>query len=127
VPGRNAIESRVGNLKLKEVIVEVELEIDDKIYTVNVPNILIEKAEDFFTKMDADMDKGWQMSRSWVSDPDQTQRCQIVADKLLTAITSENESYASLLCAYILKAKPLTKRIQINTNGEIQGNGFYNS
>ena len=102
----------------------MELEIDDKTYSVTVPNILLEKADDFFVKMDADMDNGWQMSRNWVPDPDQTQRCQIVADKLLTAITSENESYASLLCAYILKAKPETKRILINTNGEIQGNEF---
>ena len=103
---------------------EVELEIDDKSYTVTVPKALIEEAEDFFVKMDADMDDGWQMSRCWIPKPDQTQRCQIVADKLLTAITSENESYASLLCAYILKAKPATKRILLNTDGEIQGNGF---
>jgi len=28
------------------------------------------------------------------------------------------------MCAYILKIKPTTRRIQINTDGEIQGNEF---
>jgi hypothetical protein len=28
------------------------------------------------------------------------------------------------MCAYILKAKPTTRRIRINTDGEIQGNEF---
>ena len=36
--------------------------------------------------MDQDMDAGWQMSRDWVDNPSREQRCQIVADKLLTAL-----------------------------------------
>jgi len=103
---------------------ELTIEFDDKSYSINVPVTLVDEAQDFFDKMDRDMDAGWQMSRWWVPDPDQTQRCQIVADKLLTAITDQNEAYAELLCAYILKTKPATRRIRINTDGEIQGNEF---
>ena len=96
-------------------------------YSINVPASLMVEAQDFFTKMDKDMNCGWQMSRWWVPDPDENQRCQIVADKLLTAMTKNDESLAQLMCAYILKTKPTTRRIQINTDGEIQGNEFMDS
>jgi len=102
----------------------ITVEINDKSYSLEVPESLPVEAREFFDKMDLDMDKGWQMSRWWVPDPDQTQRCQIVADKLLTAIQTENNEYALLMCAYILKAKPTTGHIKINTDGEIQGNEF---
>jgi hypothetical protein len=59
-----------------------------------------------------------------VPDPDQNQRCQIVADKLLTAMQKNDEEFALMMCAYILKSKPDTRRIRINTEGEIQGNEF---
>ena len=104
--------------------VELIIEFDDKSYSINVPVTLVSEAQDFFEKIDSDMDCGWQMSRWWVPDPDETQRCQIVADKLLTAMTNRDESYAKLMCAYILKTKPATRRIHINTDGEIQGNEF---
>ena len=103
---------------------ELIIEFDDKSYSINVPVTLINEAQGFFAKMDRDMDAGWQMSRWWVPDPDETQRCQIVADKLLTAMSKNDESFAQLMCAYILKIKPTTRRIQINTDGEIQGNEF---
>jgi hypothetical protein len=100
------------------------IEIDDKSYTLDVPETLGIEAADFFEKMDNDMNCGWQMSRWWVPDPDQTQRCQIVADKLLTAMQHENREFALLMAAYILHHMPATRRIRINTDGEIQGNEF---
>ncbi len=103
---------------------ELTIEFDDKCYSLNVPESLVREAQDFFAKMDRDMDNGWQMSRWWVPDPDETQRCQIVADKLLTAMTNQDEAYAKLMCAYILRSKPATRRIKINTDGELQGNDF---
>jgi len=108
----------------RENDLELTIEFDDKCYSLNVPESLVSEARDFFEKMDMDMNNGWQMSRWWVPDPDETQRCQIVADKLLTAMTNQDEPYAKLMCAYILKAKPATRRIHINTDGEIQGNEF---
>ena len=90
-----------------------------------MPATLAGEAGDFFARMDRDMDGGWQMSRWWVPDPDATQRCQIAADKLLTAIQKNNTEAALMMCAYILNSKPDTRRICINTDGEIQGNEFY--
>ncbi|MEM7565330.1 MAG: hypothetical protein AAF353_20175 [Pseudomonadota bacterium] len=103
---------------------QVIVEFDDKSYSVEVPDNLPEDAQDYFTRIDQDMDRGWQMSRWWVPDPDITQRCQIVADKLLTALQQENREYAMLMCAYILRHKPETVRISLNTDGQIQGNQF---
>ena len=54
----------------------------------------------------------------------QNQRCQIVADKLLTAMHNNDQKFALLMCGYILHSKPATRRIRINTDGEIQGNEF---
>ncbi len=108
----------------QQSIVELTIEFDDKCYSINVPETLLSEAREFFEKMDMDMNAGWQMSRWWVPDPDETQRCQIAADKLLTAMSNHNEQLAQLMCAYILRAKPSTRRIQINTDGEIQGNEF---
>jgi hypothetical protein len=102
----------------------VSIEIDDKSYILNVPEALSLEAVEFFEKMDSDMNCGWQMSRWWVPDPDQNQRCQIVADKLLTAMQQENSEFALLMAAYILHHKPDTRRIRVNTEGEIQGNEF---
>jgi hypothetical protein len=103
---------------------QVSVDIDDKSYVLDVPAALLLEAVDFFEKMDRDMNCGWQMSRWWVPDPDQTQRCQIVADKLLTAMQQENNEYALLMAAYILHNKPDTRRIRLNIEGEIQGNEF---
>ena len=104
---------------------KITVEIDDKSYELDVPAGLADEAQDFFQRMDADMDRGWQMSRWWVPDPDMTQRCQIAADKLLTAIQKNNSEAALMMCAYILNKMPATRRIRVNTAGEIQGNEFY--
>jgi hypothetical protein len=104
--------------------IALRIEVDDKSYRIEVPEALIDEGADFFARMDGDMDNGWQMSRWWVPCPDETQRCQIVTDKLLTALTTEDKDYAVLMCAYVLRTKPLTKCIRVNTDGEIQGNEF---
>ena len=102
----------------------VEIEYDEASVSMEVPSELLIEAKDYFDKLDSDMDRGWQMSRWWVPDLDAVQRCQVVADKLLAAIQDANEQYASLLCAYILCKLPNTRRILINTQGQIQGNEF---
>ena len=103
----------------------LKLTIDDQTYNIEVPEQLIEEARDFYAKMDQDMDRGWQMSRFWVDEPDLYQRCQIVADKLLTAMQKDDWQMAQLMCAYILSKKPATRRISLNIDGEIQGNEFF--
>ena len=93
--------------------------IDDQLLDLNVPESFLEQAEDFFAKMDADMDQGWQMSRDWVDNPDLEQRCQIVGDKMLTAMHNDNRKLLVLLAAYMLNRVPGIKGIRIDTNGEM--------
>ena len=37
----------------------------------------------------------------------------------------EQREFALLMAAYILRYRPQTRRINLNTDGEIQGNAFY--
>jgi len=94
--------------------------IDDREYSLNVPEAVIAQGEDFFAKLDADMDNGWQMSREWVQSPNRVERCQIVADKLLTALEKENEKLGMLMAGYILARMPEVETVEIDIGGEIQ-------
>lgn len=98
--------------------------IDEKTIPIEVPDYMLVEAEAFFNKMDSDMDAGWQMSRSWVDDPDAVQRCQIAADKILTSIHTENEKMATLMTAYILKKLPNVAVVDIDTEGDITQTSF---
>lgn len=93
--------------------------IDDQVYPINVPDRIINEAGDFFRKIDKDMDNGWQMSRDWVDNPNQEQRCQIVGDKMLTAMHNDNEQLMVLLSAYVLARVPGATGLRIDTNGEM--------
>jgi len=93
--------------------------IDEQVYPITVPDEIIMDGEEFFRKIDGDMDKGWQMSRDWVQEPNQLQRCQIVGDKMLTAMHNNNEKMMVLLSAYILARVPGVEGIRIDTNGEM--------
>lgn len=93
--------------------------IDEQVYTVTVPRSVIDEADDMFARMDRDMDKGWQMSRTWVQNPDRLNRCQITADKLLTALQNENERLGMLMAGYIVKRMPGVTGIRMNTEGDM--------
>ena len=105
---------------------QLTLHIDDKEHTINVPDEILREGEDFYQTMDKDMDRGWQMSRQWVDNPDQIQRCQIAADKMLSAISSENETVLMLMAGYILSRLPNVKTVHIDTNGEMGETEFLN-
>jgi hypothetical protein len=98
--------------------------IDQEVYTLNVPDAVIDQAGDFFAQLDRDMDHGWQMSREWVDNPDRFQRCQIIADKLLTALDKENEKLGMLMAGYILARLPNVESVELDVQGEIQNNLF---
>ncbi|MEA3277870.1 MAG: hypothetical protein U9Q81_21820 [Pseudomonadota bacterium] len=98
--------------------------IDDQEYSLNVSEMLIAQGEDFFARLDADMDKGWQMSRDWVQNPSRVERCQIVADKLLTALENENQKMGMLMAGYILSRMPAVDTVEIDIGGEIQNTLF---
>lgn len=59
------------------------------------------------------------MSREWVECPNLIQRCQIAADKLLSAIHSENETLMLLMAAYIVSRLPDVSGVKIATDGEM--------
>ncbi len=91
---------------------------------VEVPDDMMQDAEEFFAKMDTDMDKGWQMSREWIENPNTEQRCQIAADRMLTAIMQENDNTKMLMAGYILSRMPKATDVRIDTSGEISGTEF---
>ncbi len=98
--------------------------IEDQEYSLNVPDNVLTEAEDLFARLDADMNGGWQMSREWVNNPDRVQRCQIVADKMLTALEKENDKLGMLMAGYILTRMPGVESVEPDTHGEIQNTQF---
>lgn len=98
--------------------------IEDRHYPLDVPEALLSDAEEFYSKMDSDMDKGWQMSRQWVDKPNTTERCQIAADKLMMALDADKPQMISLMGGYILTRMPGVKGVRIDTSGEIQETEF---
>lgn len=98
--------------------------IDDQEYSLSVPDTILTQGEGFFAELDADMDHGWQMSREWVKSPSRVERCQIVANKLLTALEKENEKLGMLMAGYILTRMPGVESVELDTRGEIQNTQF---
>ncbi|HQU15627.1 MAG: hypothetical protein B7Z66_10795 [Chromatiales bacterium 21-64-14] len=93
--------------------------LDDQSYPIDVPQYILDEGRDFFDRMDHDMDHGWQMSRQWVDNPDRVRRCQIVADRLLTALHTGQEGTLMLMAGYILTRMPGITGVQIDTTGDM--------
>ena len=84
-----------------------------------MPDELLTDAQDFFDRLNDDMDRGYQMSRDWVENPNSEQRCQIAANKILTAIETDNEKLLMLMSAYILHTMPGVKSVNIDVTGDM--------
>lgn len=97
---------------------------DGQTYPIEVPDNMLSEARPVFEKMDADMNNGWQMGRDWLDNPGPEQRCQIAADKLLTALENDNQSMAMMMAAYILSKAPHVQTVVIDTNGELSETHF---
>jgi len=93
--------------------------VDGRTNAFEVPDEILLEAKDYFDKLDADMNKGWQMSRDWVENPNPEQRCQIAADRILTAIETDNEKMLMLMAAYILHTMPGIKSVNIDITGDM--------
>ncbi|MBI3574083.1 MAG: hypothetical protein HY083_00220 [Gammaproteobacteria bacterium] len=76
-------------------------------------------AEEFFQKMDRDMNQGWQMSRDFIENPDRTQRAQIAAHRLMLAMSAGKETLIMLMAGYILKRLPGVTGVVVDTDGEM--------
>jgi hypothetical protein len=104
--------------------VALKIIIEENIYSIEVPDDVMRDGESFFTKMDADMNKGWQMNREWVENPTLLQRCQIVADRIADAVNTENEMLTYLLAGYIVTRMPEVTEVRIDTSGEMAETQF---
>ncbi|MEK7206446.1 MAG: hypothetical protein AAB134_00995 [Pseudomonadota bacterium] len=93
--------------------------VDDRVYSIEVPPDMLREAEEFFQKMDRDMDRGWQMGPEFIENPGNIQRCQIAADKLLVSLSTANETLSMLMAGYILKHLPGVTGVRIDTGGEM--------
>jgi len=94
--------------------------IGEQVYAIELPEGLLQDAAEPHARLDRDMDRGWQMSREFVARPDRLQRCQIVADKLLTSIMQDNQATAMLMAGYIALRMPGVIGVNIDTSGEMQ-------
>lgn len=98
----------------------LNIAIDGQNLDINVPDSMLSEARDFFEKIDSDLDNGYQMGRYWVDNPNGEQRCQIAADKLVTAIENENRNMATMMSAYILSKAPHIESVVVDSAEEIQ-------
>ncbi len=99
--------------------------IDNRTYPIDIPKDVLDDGETFYQKMDRDMDKGWQMCREYVPNPNFEQRCQIAADRLLTSLHKENKHTLLLMAGYILNRLPGVTRVNIDSTGNMQETRFY--
>lgn len=111
--GRGDFKGLRRNVRFKVVIGE-------QVYAIEVPEDLLRDSAAFHARLDRDMDRGWRMGREFVAWPDRLQRCQIVADKLLTSITQGNQATAMLMAAYIALRMPGAVGVEIDDAGEMQ-------
>jgi len=91
----------------------------EQTYRVEVPQFVFDEGDEFFAMLDRDMDKGYQMSRTWVENPDRVNRCQIVADRLLTALETDNQRLGMMMAGYILTRVPNVTGVRMNTEGDM--------
>ncbi len=93
-------------------------------YPLKIKEAIVNEAGSFFERMDSDMSKGWQMSKSWVENPNQFQKCQIVADRLFTSIHLNKKETAIMMAAYIINQMPSVKVIDIDISGNMEETTF---
>ena len=98
---------------------KLDVIIEDKTHRIDVPQEMLDDGEEFFEKMDRDMDHGWQMGPEFIENPSVENRCRIAANKLLTSVSAQNRLVTQLMAAYILKRLPGIKTVNIDTGGEM--------
>ena len=94
--------------------------VDGQMYAINVEEDMILSGSSLFNKMDEDMNKGWTLGKDFVESLNVTERCQVVGDKLLTALEDDNEQMKTMMAGYILSRVPNIMTIHIDNTGEIQ-------
>jgi len=103
----------------KDAPMILKIFVDEHEQEINVPDEMISDAKDYFDMLDKDMDQGYQMSRSWVEKPDILQRCQIVSERILTALETGNKETGTLMAGYILSRVPSAYAMHLNLEGDM--------
>ena len=108
----------------KEYVVDLKIVVETNTYSISIPDNVAHDGEAFFTKMDEDMGKGWQMDRQWVDAPTLKQRCQIAASRIADAMESGNDTLAYLMAGYIVNRMPSVIEVRVDTEGEMSETQF---
>ncbi len=103
---------------------ELNIILGENEYPLKIKEKIVEEGQPFFNKMDSDMNKGWQMSKSWIEKPSQFQKCQIAADRLFTSIHLNKKETAIMMAAYIINQMPDVKVIDIDISGNMEETTF---
>ncbi len=103
---------------------QLNLIIDDWSMNLEITDDYLQAMGGSFDKLDRDMDQGRRLGQRFVKEPDQIQRCQIAADKLLSALESNNEGLSLLMGGYIVSRMDSVKQVIIDNNGEPQQTEF---
>ena len=103
---------------------QLNLIIDDWSMNLEITDEYLQAMGDSFDKMDRDMNQGRRLGQRFIKEPNQTQRCQIAADKLLSALETNNEALALLMGGYIVSRMDGVKQVIIDNNGEPQETRF---
>ena len=96
-------------------------------FAVDVEDEMLRTAAPMFDRMDADMAGGRRMGMEFVENPNALERAQIVADKLMRAISAGNEATAMAMAAYLLDRMPGVVSVDINTTGDWHATEFQTS
>lgn len=102
----------------------LEVVIDDTLYTLNIPEPILVEAQDFFAQIDRDLQQGHTLGRDWIEAPTQEQCCQIVADRLLTALEMKKDKLGMMMAGYLLCRLPGLERVELDIQGEPQNTRF---
>ncbi|MEN8177950.1 MAG: hypothetical protein ABFS39_04955 [Pseudomonadota bacterium] len=103
---------------------QLNLIIDDWSMNLEITDEYMQTMGDSFDKLDRDMDKGRRLGQQFIKGLNQTQRCQIAADKLLSALESNNQAMALLMGGYIVSRMEGVKQVVIDNDGEPQETRF---
>lgn len=102
----------------KQAPVALDIFIQDEHYRLDLDPAIVTYAAEFFGSMDRDLDGGCRMGPRYVENPTPAQRAQYAADRLLSAMETQNESMMQAMLGYILARLPTVRTIRIDTNGE---------
>lgn len=97
---------------------------EDRHHRVEVSEEMLRRGAGLFDRMDRDMDRGWRMSREFIEQPNRIQRCQIAADRLVSALATGSGATATLMAGYILARLPGVTAVHVDDEGEMQHTEF---